>query len=204
MSRRQSRQRQLKREKIIFVEGDTEEYYFNMLRQRYHGGNVKVKIQNKSGLKAVTLVDEAISWLANHRAFTGDAYVCFDNDDQSEELLIKSFNRARKNNIHMIYSDICIEDWLLMHFTPVQGGPSNWRQKSWLFRQLEKHLNIADYPGHKGSDLTAWYEDRILDADRYCRQLTGNRPLDGAVLGKKQVYTNFNQAIRGIFELETF
>ena len=205
MGRRKPKQlRQLKHEKVIFVEGDTEEFYFNMLKQRYHGGNVKVKIQNKTGQKAVKLVDEASSWRKNHRNFEGDLYVCFDDDDQDKQLLLASYRQAQRQQIQMIYSNVCIEAWLLMHFIPVQGNLDNWRQKAWLYHQLEQQLKIQNYPAHKGEDLTIQYEDRIIYADRHCRQLTGNRQLNGDIILQNQVYTNFNQAIKTIFEIDQF
>lgn len=196
--------RKLKNEKIIFVEGDTEELYFNMLRRRYHGANVTVKIQNKTGQKGSKLVNEALAWRRANAKNTAEIFVCFDDDWQSTAELLASYRLAKKQGIGIIYSDICLEAWLLLHFRTVRQINANWLQKKWLFHQLAGCLGIQKYQRQKARDFTMIYEERLIHACQQGHLLTKGHRLDGDAFAKKLPYTNFHQGIQTIFELQTF
>lgn len=201
---RKRQPRFIKKEKIIFCEGDTERLYFNMLKRKYNGSTVSVKVINKHGQKGTKLISEAVNWILDHKKkIDGEVYVCFDDDSQKQDELLSSLKLAREHQIQIIYSKVCFEVWLLLHFQPATSLMP-WLEKQWLFDSLSKELAVDHYEKLKATDLTAHYEDRIITADTNCQLLTKDQDLSSKVILDQVPYTNLNLAITKIFEIDSF
>jgi hypothetical protein len=174
-----------------------------MLKRKYNGSTVSVKVLNKHGQKGTKLVSEAISWLSVHKKFSGEVYFCFDDDSQSQEGLVKSLRLAKRHHIQIIYSKICFEVWLLLHFQEATSLVP-WLEKRWLFDSLSTKLEVDHYEKLKSTDFTVNYEDKIIAANFNCQLLTKNRKLSPEIILETRPYTNLNMAIAKIFEITSF
>ncbi|MDV7693979.1 RloB family protein [Pediococcus parvulus] len=199
MSRRRTNRKNIKNQKLVFYEGETEVHYFNMLKQRYNGGNIKIKLINSHGQKGTKLLQEAIKWRKSNSSSLSQLYICFDNDHQPTDLLINTLKLAESENIRIIYSNICFEVWLLLHFHKIENE-TNWLNSEWLYLNFGNILGLENYEKSKGQDLSSYFEDRILTADRNCQNYTHNHNLTNSVFYKNLPYTNLNQEIRHIFQ----
>ena len=116
---RNKKGRKEKRKVYILVEGETEQKYFDFLRQKLRLANVKIRtlILNNSGR---TWIDKAKRLLQNDpklsRDKQTDVFVVFDKDEITVEELKAMFSKAIKEKFTIGFSNITFEVWLVAHF----------------------------------------------------------------------------------------
>lgn len=204
MRKRRSRKLDLRPTIRIYCEGTTEENYFNMLKQKYHQANVsvnsrqpiKVKSMSRSGMPLLHDV------LADPKINTQDKiYLVFDHDEHSQQELLKCFDQARKSkyNITILFSNICFEVWLLMHFEPVTAAYT----RKQLFSKLSgKKYFDEEYSRNKGHKINILY-DKVKTAVNHANKISS--PSDKATkIIKKNPYTNVNLHLKDIFQTDQF
>lgn len=129
-----------KRKIYILVEGETEQKYFDFLRQKLRLSNVKIKtpILNNSG---ITWIDKAKRLLQNDpklkRDKQTDVFVIFDKDEIKVNELKSMFTKATRESFEIGFSNIAFEVWLLAHFEPLTPYTLS-KQK--LKNKLSNHL----------------------------------------------------------------
>ncbi len=137
---RNKKGRKEKRKVYILVEGETEQKYFDFLRQKFRLSNVKIRtlILNNSGR---TWIDKAKRLLQNDpklsRDKQTDVFVVFDKDEITVEELKAMFSKAVKENFTIGFSNITFEVWLVAHFEPMT---SHLISKQGLKDKLSRYL----------------------------------------------------------------
>lgn len=137
---RNKKGRKEKRKVYILVEGETEQKYFDFLRQKLRLSNVKIRtlILNNSGR---TWIDKAKRLLQNDpklsRDKQTDVFVVFDKDEITVEELKAMFSKAVKENFTIGFSNITFEVWLVAHFEPMT---SHLISKQGLKDKLSRYL----------------------------------------------------------------
>lgn len=137
---RNKKGRKEKRKVYILVEGETEQKYFDFLRQKLRLSNVKIRtlILNSSGR---TWIDKAKRLLQNDpklsRDKQTDVFVVFDKDEITVEELKAMFSKAVKENFTIGFSNITFEVWLVAHFEPMT---SHLISKQGLKDKLSRYL----------------------------------------------------------------
>lgn len=141
---RNKKGRKEKRKVYILVEGETEQKYFDFLRQKLRLPNMKIRtlILNNSGK---TWIDKAKRLLQNDpkldRDKQTDVFVVFDKDEITVEELDAMFSKAMKENFVIGFSNIAFEVWLLAHF---EFMTSHLISKQGLKDKLSRYLQ-AEY-----------------------------------------------------------
>lgn len=137
---RNKKGRKEKRKVYILVEGETEQKYFDFLRQKLRLSNMKIRtlILNNSGR---TWIDKAKRLLQNDpklsRDKQTDVFVVFDKDEITVEELKAMFSKAVKENFTIGFSNITFEVWLVAHFEPMT---SHLISKQGLKDKLSRYL----------------------------------------------------------------
>ena len=137
---RNKKGRKEKRKVYILVEGETEQKYFDFLRQKLRLSNVKIRtlILNNSGR---TWIDKAKRLLQNDpklsRDKQTDVFVVFDKDEITVEELKAMLSKAIKENFTIGFSNITFEVWLVAHFEPMT---SHLISKQGLKDKLSRYL----------------------------------------------------------------
>ncbi|MDR3189798.1 MAG: RloB family protein [Lactobacillaceae bacterium] len=137
------RKRKYKKEKskiYIFVEGETEQKYFDFLRQKLRLANVKIKtvVLDNSGQnwveKTKRLVQNDIHYRLDHST---QVYVVFDKDELSLKQVEQMRVAAYENDFELGFSNIAFEVWLLAHFEELT---TRGIAKAKLNRKLDRYL----------------------------------------------------------------
>ncbi len=137
---RNKKGRKEKRKVYILVESETEQKYFDFLRQKLRLSNVKIRtlILNNSGR---TWIDKAKRLLQNDpklsRDKQTDVFVVFDKGEITVEELKAMFSKAVKENFTIGFSNITFEVWLVAHFEPMT---SHLISKQGLKDKLSRYL----------------------------------------------------------------
>lgn len=110
---------------LIICEGiKTEPNYFNGMKIQLKPQNSeKIKITTKGkGRGTTSLLDEAIREVRNSPNYISHVWLVYDKDDFSDEKFNEVVNICREKNkeeetiYHPIWSNECIETWILLHF----------------------------------------------------------------------------------------
>jgi len=121
--RRSGRKLKLKPVLHIFCEGEkTEPNYLNKYLDKYHPFNRRlnvIKIERTKKTTARQLVDVAEELKARRDTpESDDFWVVYDREGvhkYSNDLHSQSFERAKRENINIAFSNVCFEVWLLLH-----------------------------------------------------------------------------------------
>lgn len=186
----------------IFCEGPSEKQYFDMLIGKYNKVNVtaeRISISVHGGKKGRALLKKAHATLIAQKNKKVDAaYVIFDRDDLKKEQLEECNTYARENGIQIMFSSICLEVWILMHFQKVNRVYSAKE----LNRVLsgEKYFN-TDYSKFKGKPYDEFLYDKINLAKRNGDEMLKNKP---GLWYQYDPYTNISKYLHDIFPVDTF
>lgn len=171
-----------------------------MLQQKYHSYNVSVRrpIKIKSvGRSGKSLIRDAMKdpEINKHDA----VYVVFDRDEHPLQELQDCQKLIANTNIKIIFSSICFEIWLLMHFEPVNRAYD--REK--LFQKLSgsKYFGL-EYKKVKGDKFTKIRRsliDKVAIAKNNADELY-KRNNDWL---RDDPFTNVNCYLKEIFQVET-
>lgn len=142
----------------ILCEGESEQKYFTMLKQKYRTANVHIKII-AADLSGKSLLQKAVKYgKYNHFEKT---YVVFDRDEHSKSELEKCGRIAKKNKIVILFSSIDFEIWILMHYERVFRAYT----RPELVQKLsgKKYFN-QDYSRFKGNSYREYIFDKVQNA----------------------------------------
>ena len=156
---RKSLQLSIKKPKIIYCEGESEESYFKMLRKRYRSNNVEI-ISLGRGQNGCVI--GAISHIKTNKKENFEKYIVFDADAMTNNQIDQCFNLCKKNNINILFSNVCFEVWILSHY--IKLNTDQKCTKAWLYSLLESKMNIKSYPNFKGNDYSPYIQDNIQQA----------------------------------------
>lgn len=192
MSRKRKKNLQPKPEIGIYCEGDSEKKYFLMLNQKYNASNIKarrIKVTSvsKSGVRLIKEAKKKGDYYHQH-----DIYVVFDRDDKSNDELLKCKQEAKKRNVKILFSSVCFEIWILMHFEKVMRSYT----RRDLFTKLSgEHYFGTDYNRFKGSSYREFIYDKV-------NQAIGNASVlysEHNDMVKDDPYTNIHRELENIY-----
>ena len=186
----------------IYCEGSSEVTYFNMLRRKYHGGNVQahraglkiVAMDSEKGTKLITDVIKQVNALKKQRK-VDVVFAVFDRDDLTREDIQRAQALARQNNIKIIFSSINFEIWILLHFEFFTRAYTRTGLNTVL--SDSRHFN-QDYSRFKGNEYDQLLVDKVATAIKNGRQLA-RRQTD---LLTADPFVNIQDHIREIFGRE--
>lgn len=147
----------------LFCEGKTERNYFLGLISEERIGNVKIKDTTKTD--PLGLLEEAIKFKQSQHYFKEDTYYCiFDRDYNSEDILKKVVEMAKKYRIELIFSNPCFEYWILCHFEKHADSI----EMNELLIKLKQHLKKYE----KGdNDIYNKIKSKTDNAIRYAKEI---------------------------------
>lgn len=100
---------------FLYVEGESEETYFDCIRRLYSVSSCKIKKQ-----KDTNILDILDSCIMEKRMLNRDGkfmvFMILDADNQNEADIIRATEKAKENDISIILSNLSFEIWLIMHF----------------------------------------------------------------------------------------
>ena len=181
----------------IYCEGQSEEQYFKMLCQKYNAGNVhaqriKVDALGESGKKLI--VEAAKKGRYFHQ---NHIYVVFDRDEKTDEELWACQKLAKKQNVTILFSSICFEIWILMHFESVMRAYT----RKQLFTKLSgPNYFDQDYIAFKGSSYRRFIYDRVGFAIKNAKRLYARNH----EMATNNPYTDIHLALGRIFNRKIF
>lgn len=196
---RKSRGKNLKKHIYIYTEGCTEVNYFKMLNRKYNA-TINVKIKSETGRKSgKELLQHAMGSIRtlpkSDKALFGKAYIIFDKDLLSNQVIQETFREANKENIGIGFSNECFEVWLASHFEK----PNASFTKSNLYQKIEAHCSCSNYAKkHKDDEkfIKKHFEDRIATAIKNCE---GFGSLNQTML-QNFPYTNMSEIVQEIYK----
>ncbi|OAQ08831.1 hypothetical protein A3O17_04865 [Ligilactobacillus aviarius] len=184
---RKSKLKKLKSQKYILCEGKSEEKYFSMLKRKYRRNLIKIKCVDCGNKKILT---EAAKLKKTH--LNGEIYVAFDADEMSKVDIEWCKQYAQRNNLHLIFSNVCFEVWILLHYEYFISNLS----KQVLFHKIADKMEISNYEKFKGERYDRWLYDRVNVAASNADKLRDNNPElyqnPYTDLGRKKLMTLFD------------
>lgn len=196
---RKSKGKKIKKVTMIFCEGETEKYYFDMLKRKYSSGNViPIKSEVVTGNSWV-LVENAVTKMnaEKHRYDFEQVYVVYDKDNESHSDIEKALKIAKDNNIITLYSNQCFEYWVLLHYKE----SSNSNTSNQLYKLLEKEMELdSSYSNIKGQEVSTYLVDKIHIAFNNAQKLHISENININI--SKNPYTNIHHHIKNIFNTE--
>lgn len=181
----------------IYCEGQSEEQYFKMLCQKYNAGNVhaqriKVDALGESGKKLIIEAAKKGKYLRQSRI-----YVVFDRDEKTDDELRACQILAKKKSVMILFSSVCFEIWILMHFELVMRAYT----RKQLFTKLSGPNYFGqDYVTFKGSSYRQFIYDQVGFAIKNAERLYAKNH----EMTTDDPYTDIHLALRGIFSREVF
>lgn len=161
---RKSFTRKQKSNILIVCEGTTEEKYLNALKSVYRLPTVKIEVKNAEGGSAQEIIDIAKRAVTYEKKKGKDTqfeeiYCVFDNDNKNMNTeIFPAVNSMYKEGFNPIYSNMCFEMWLGMHFEdfPIKkyNNPSD----------VENKLKYFDSTFHKTKYRIENYTSNISTA----------------------------------------
>lgn len=141
----------LKKNILIFCEGDTEVLYFEMLNQKYKSSTtVRIRPVCRNGKQGEDLIKDLIQQMKTNPVYSPrkyeSVYAVFDKDDLPLVDIKRAYELAEKHDITVIFSNECFDLWLLKHYKKVTGHSD----RSSIYKSLRKELNLPkEYTKYK-------------------------------------------------------
>lgn len=131
---------------LIFVEGETEQAYFNSFKKNFElYGVAIVSILKGSG----DWIDKAKNQARRNPKYSGykatNIFVIFDKNGNTKEELEDMFEKAKSEGVTVGFSNNSIEVWLLAHFEQINRGFKSQRE---LERNLTSYLGTPYVKGN--------------------------------------------------------
>ena len=199
MSKRKTgNKRQLLSNYLIVVEGETEQLYLESLKSLMdyeRKKQINIKIVKANAGNAKTFVQDAIK--LKKKLELPNVYVVFDNDNY--KYIADAFALAEKNDIRIIYSNICFELWFLLHF---KFTTSQFEKCNKLILQLKRH-----FPGYKKASYKTYekFNGIMTDAMENAKKLEDfhQKHSQRIPLWELNPYTNMHHLIKEVFALDS-
>lgn len=142
----------------IFTNGKTEEVYFNLLKSKNNVYQIKVKFINGNARYLLEKIIEEKGQLKN----CNQIWAVFDIDNAYEEqALYPALKLGEEHKIHIAYSNIAFEVWLLSHYQELSKNLNNnelIKKMNDLFKgslRLDREYNKATE-----NDLKKYFVDK--------------------------------------------
>ena len=122
---------------LIFTNGEeTEKKYFKKFKKPIT--IEKFEVKTKGGKDPLTLVKKANKQIEYEglKEKYDEIWVVFDIDDYELESIDEAIGLAKSNDIHVAYSNQCIELWFLIHL--IDKSPENPIPRESLFDEIDK------------------------------------------------------------------
>ena len=177
---------------LIVVEGESEQLYFEGLKSRLpreYARQVNIKIEKAKPGDALTFVRSAIK--KKRLLDIANVYVVFDYDNFKN--IDKAFELARKNDIKVIFSKVCFELWLLLHFEYTTASFN--KCDDLIKNRLNKYIDYA-----KAGDYDAFYSNlhqALKNTQRLRNWIQEN--YTNAPLWSLPTYTNIDLLVKEVF-----
>ncbi|MDT2485472.1 RloB family protein [Enterococcus avium] len=196
---RKSKGKKVKKITMIFCEGETEKYYFDMLKRKYSSGNViPIKSEVVTGNSWV-LVQNAITKMQaeKHRYDFEQVYVVYDKDNENHSDIEKALKIAKDNKIITLYSNQCFEYWVHLHYKELSSSNNNEE----LYRKLQKEMGLdCSYSDIKGEAVATYLVDKVHIAFENAIKLNISNDVNANI--SKNPYTNIHHYIKDIFNTD--
>ncbi|MDV7787746.1 RloB family protein [Enterococcus gallinarum] len=196
---RKSKKKPLKKRTMIFCEGETEKYYFDMLKKKYSSTNViPIKSEVVSGSSWV-LVENALAKIQaeKNKYDFEQVYVVYDKDTESQANIEKALKLAKENGIITLYSNECFEYWILLHYKKSDA----FNDSTSLYKILESEMNLdCSYNDIKGAKVAPYLIDRIHIAFENANLLNISNEVHLNI--NKNPYTNIHYYIQNIYNTQ--
>ena len=141
---------------LCVVEGFTEKYFIEYLKQRTRGCGFLVHVFNAEGRGPQYIFTEAKNSFPQRNGRQFDyCWIVFDCDGKHKEF-DDAIKEALKKNFEVFYSNDCFDLWYLLHFRDNGGMQS----KDWYKKELERILSINNYDDIKAD--TSLYDKFII------------------------------------------
>ena len=165
MSRKvKSIRKELKEGIYIFVEGESEERYFERLKKHLNLPRIKTFKMDDSGISLLRKSKLKMNNDARLVAINQQNYLVFDKDNMKNDEFNEVQMLAEKENFTIGFSNIAFEVWLLAHFEKVtKGQMSNDMLKKKLSGHLKQEYKKAD--SKQIEKMIASYKQAIKNAE---------------------------------------
>ncbi|MBN1470020.1 MAG: RloB domain-containing protein [Fusobacteriaceae bacterium] len=107
---------------LIVCEGITEKIYLDALKSKYRLSTVKIEVESAGGGSAIQVFETAHKKVVYEKRKSKDTkfeeiYCVFDNDNKNMNTeIIPAVNSMNKEGFFPLYSNMCLEMWLSMHY----------------------------------------------------------------------------------------
>lgn len=164
----------------IIIDGETEKWYFEMLKKNEPSLNIKIKpeLSNKKSIEeqynlAIKLVNEEYSkvfWIIDLDVIIKETKECKKNKEKPIDTLsnyIDSIisNENYKDKVVIIINNPCLELWILLHYNFTTKSYNNCKE---LTSDLKKYLSGYSkkeiYYKKKGNDIYFRLKDKLENA----------------------------------------
>ncbi|ARY92416.1 hypothetical protein BGL52_11850 [Lacticaseibacillus casei] len=201
---RKSRKIPYKKIIAIYCEGESEKAYFKMLKRKYHAANVHVHspklVITSVGLSGMSLLKKAfqkVQRLKNNEQ-AEEVYVVFDRDSLGPSEIADCRRFAMQHNMSIIFSNVNLEIWILMHFQSVRRPYTPTKLNSILSGPAFFNTNYERFKGKPYDDLLY---DKVKTAKMNADALENGY---SEPLFLNDPFTNMNHAIQEIFDVTEF
>lgn len=123
---------------LIFVEGQTEQAYFNCLRQNFELKSATVVQLLKGSGDWIDKVSRDIKLNPKFKGYDAEnVFVIFDKNSDDESQILSMFRKAKTKKYKVGFSNNSFELWLLAHFETISRSLST---QDILEKNLTAHL----------------------------------------------------------------
>lgn len=180
---RSKQKRKLKPRILFFVEGETEEAFFDSLSQNYGMSAAKtIKILNNSG---GDWIDKAKNMMANNTKLKPDSktkvFIIFDKNNNTEKEINEMFKKAKKLKLNNAtckigFSNSSFEVWLLAHYQKIT---------STIISQKDLYVALTKYLNQKYVKANRRQIENILKDDKVCTAIENTKNVSTVSVSKQ-------------------
>ena len=199
-----SRKINLSKRVLILCEGESEKIYVNGYRteesNRRRLSNVEVEIYQPKDYSPYGLLQEAkrkSKEAKKDKMPYHSIWIIFDRDGHAN--IPKTFEEAQDVQIRIIFSSICFETWILLHFEQRKHACKN-------YDELQKYISKKKYLNY---DKTNYYtylsETHKQNAKENAKWLHGQNTMDierNIPIYELNPYTNFDELMDYLEQLK--
>lgn len=192
MGRREQQKKENPRQIHVYCEGESEKIYLETLRNLV-GIKQRLKLVVRSERKqGIDLYNHVRSRYKKHdfKVSPVEIIIIVDKDDTTTEELTKLKNKCLRSGYLLIYSNVCFELWLLLHFEKVTFFTTRENLNSSLSSKLGKSYKKTDKRFFE--QVVKKYEVALKNSERM---------EDGIPEFNKNPYTNMKELLNNYFNV---
>ncbi|HIS62794.1 MAG TPA: RloB domain-containing protein [Candidatus Scybalomonas excrementigallinarum] len=192
MARREQQKKANPKQIHVYCEGESEKIYLETLRNLV-GIKQRLKLVVRSERKqGIDLYNHVRSIYKQHKFKVSpvEIVIIVDKDDKTTEELTKLKNECLRSGYLLIYSNVCFELWLLLHFEKVTFFTTRGNLNSSLSSKLGKSYKKTDKRFFE--QVVKKYEVALKNSERM---------EDGIPEFNKNPYTNMKELLNNYFNV---